>query len=96
MKLQQTKTISKDDLNKQIMTVFASGLKKKKLTAEGFFRANDKKGNGALSIEEFRQGLIDMAIMINKDHIARLIKLIDENFSGDITIDELRKTMKAY
>ncbi len=37
-----------------------------------------------------------MAIMVNNDHAERLTKIIDEDFSGDIKMEELRKTMRAY
>ena len=89
--------ITEFDLNSEVVEAFVRVLDKRKLTVEGFFRAVNVGGQEEIWVEKFKDIMIQMG-MFGKDEgkIGRLIKLFDENFSGDISLEEIQKTVLAY
>lgn len=89
--------ITEFDLNSEVVEAFVRVLDKRKLTVEGFFRAVNVGGQEEIWVEKFKDIMIEMG-MFGKDEgkIGRLIKLFDENFSGDISLEEIQKTVLAY
>eukprot|EP00347_Sterkiella_histriomuscorum_P010784 403374933 len=86
----------KNQINKTIVQEFMQCLTKRKITPEEFFRGLDKLNRGKISNETFKQALTDKQIFVNKSQTTRLVALIDEDFSGEITLEELKKTIRSY
>ena len=69
---------------------------KRKIKPEEFFRAIDIKGLKKIPVETFIEQLISRSIVLTQTEAIRLAFIIDEDISGDITIEELSKTLLAY
>ncbi|CDW89712.1 cysteine protease family c02 [Stylonychia lemnae] len=89
-------TITPYELNEQNVKIFQMTLKNRNMTPEEFFRSLDTKQNKKIATEDFKSALVDKKIYLNYTHASRFAALVDEDFSGDITLQELQKTMKAF
>lgn len=92
----QKKTLDKEEKNREVVKQFIQQLYKKNLTPEEFFRAIDSKNQGQIENEKFKRALDKMKLLTNEHQIKTLISIIDEDFSGDISIYEFRSALLAY
>lgn len=86
----------KIDANKELINSFINSLKMKKLSPEEYFRAIDSKRQGKIPLEVFIEDLLKRGLIGTQSLATRLAFLIDEDVSGDITLDEVTKTLTAY
>lgn len=59
------------------------------------FKIMDDNGNHQLDVDDFRWGLIDFGININKDEAQQIVKHMDRDGNGTIDFDEFMRFMRG-
>ena len=63
---------------------------------EECFKYFETDGDGNISTEELKQGLITMKIPLNQQNLRMLVSVFDKNEDNRISIDEFEATMAKY
>ena len=81
----------------QSMTDFKQRLAKvAKLTPEAFFRVCDYSYRRELSTGDFRKKLSELELGLSEKCVHHLVSIMDESFSGAITLEEYYFALEAY
>jgi hypothetical protein len=66
------------------------------ISIEAFFRMCDKKYNGVVDVEDFKNMVIKHKISMDGGTMSRVTQIMDEDCSGDITKKELYFALDIY
>mgnify|MGYP006109591537 CR=1 FL=1 len=66
------------------------------ISVEAFYRMCDKKYSGSVSIDEFKSMVKKHKINMDAGTLNRVIQILDEDCSGDITKQELYFALDLY
>jgi Ca2+-binding EF-hand superfamily protein len=78
------------------LKAFASELKLKAITPEAFFRMADQDSSGAVTPGEFKAVLHELKIKLERSQVSRILMILDEDLSGEISKDEYFHALEAY
>ncbi len=96
LSIDQLNSFSVEDLIKEIKNKLAErsaaggvrGLTK-------IFRAMDQNGNGLLDVDDFRWGLMDFGVSLNKDEAAQVLKHFDRDGNGQVDFNEFVRSIRG-
>lgn len=89
-------TSKKSSAEQRVMTEFKTRLARKNLTPEAFFRLCDEQYEKKVSKQRFQQMLKTINLQLNARQVNRLILIIDEDISGEISLEEFQNAVEAY
>lgn len=59
------------------------------------FRAMDQNGNGLLDVDDFRWGLMDYGVSLNKDEAVQVLKHFDRDGNGQVDFNEFIRSIRG-
>jgi Ca2+-binding EF-hand superfamily protein len=78
------------------LTEFVSQLRAKRLTPEAFFRVCDTDYCHTVTQEHFITKMDELRLKLSPTQSKRLMLLLDENFTGSVTLSEFQDALEAF
>jgi hypothetical protein len=88
--------VQSDDKEGLALKEFVLQLKAKGITAEAFFRICDISYSQAVPIETMKEQISKFGIKLSNTQISRLFLLLDEDFTGTVSLEEYQDALQVY
>ena len=71
-------------------------MKKCQMNPEGFFRACDTMYKQNVAVEDFKHKVKELNLGLDDRTLSKLVQILDEDFNGDISLDEYYFALDAF
>lgn len=71
-------------------------MKKCQMTPEGFFRSCDVMYKQSVPVDDFKYKVKELNLGMDERSLSKLVQILDEDFNGDISLDEFYFALDAF